>query len=203
MGNSDMTITYTVGDGLYINMTNRCTNSCVFCVRQNQTGVGDAESLWLPHEPSLPEILDDLQKRDLADFSEIVFCGYGEPLCRLDDLIAVCRDIKAKSDLPVRINTNGQSDLINGRSTARELAGLADIVSVSLNAPTAQEYDRICHSEFGQNALPAIIEFAKQCKDNDIQVILTAVDILTPEQMSGCRAIADGIGVGFRERHCY
>ena len=198
-----MTITYTVKDGLYINMTNRCTNSCVFCVRQNQTGVGDAESLWLPHEPSLSEILDDLGNRDLANYSEIVFCGYGEPLCRLDDLTAVCKVLKTKSGLPVRINTNGQSDLINGRPTSGELAGLVDVVSVSLNAPTAQEYDRICRSEFGSKALPAIIEFSRQCKKNGIRVILTAVDILTAEQMNECRAIADRIGVEFRARHCY
>ena len=126
-----MTITYTVGDSLYVNSTNRCSNSCEFCVRSHGEELyGD---LWLDREPTKEEMLADIEKRNLSDYKELVFCGYGEPTERLDDILWVCRELKKKYTIPTRINTNGHADLINKRDTAPEFEGCFDVVSISLN----------------------------------------------------------------------
>ena len=149
-----MIITYTHRDGLYVNMTNRCSNRCDFCVRS----YGDTlyGNLWLDHEPSVEEIIASIDGHDLADFSELVFCGYGEPTERLADMLTVCRYIRSISGIKIRLNTNGQSELINGKDSTALFDGLFDIVSISLNAADADTYDKMCHSQFGKAAYPAI-----------------------------------------------
>ena len=83
-----MTITYEYGDNLYINVTNQCPNACDFCLRNNSTGSLYADNLWYEGaEPTKEKILADLKKRDLNSYAEIVFCGYGEPACRWDDML--------------------------------------------------------------------------------------------------------------------
>ena len=115
-----MTITYQYHDALYVNLTNRCPNACDFCLRTHGDKVGDSGSLWLEREPSKEEIWEDIEKRDLSKYRELVFCGYGEPACRLDDMLWICRQVRAVSGIKIRVNTNGLSDLINGRDTAPE-----------------------------------------------------------------------------------
>ena len=195
-----MTITYTIGSSLYVNVTNRCSNRCDFCIRNNGDTVGDSDSLWLDREPTVEEILADIGKRDLTKFREVVFCGYGEPLERLNDVLAVCRKIRAASPIRIRVNTNGQSDLINGRRTAPELKGLFDVVSVSLNASDADKYDRICHSEFGRQAFDAMLAFAADCRQYVPEVVLTVVDCIGPEEVEKCRKVAERTGVEYRVR---
>ena len=108
-------ITYTHRDGLYVNMTNRCSNRCDFCVRSyGDTLYGD---LWLEREPTVAETITSIENHDLSAFSELVFCGYGEPTERLADMLSVCSHIRKISDIPIRINTNGQSELINGEDS--------------------------------------------------------------------------------------
>ena len=137
-----MTITYTVGDSLYVNTTNRCSNSCEFCVRSHGEELyGD---LWLDREPTKEEILADIEARTLSDYKELVFCGYGEPTERLDDILWVCRKVKENNDVKIRINTNGHSDLINGRDTTPEFKDCFDTVSISLNCADAKSYQAVC-----------------------------------------------------------
>ena len=198
-----MIITYTVEDRLYVNMTNRCSNRCAFCVRDMQSGIGDAPSLWLEREPTESEVIDSLHTHALMDYRQIVFCGYGEPLYRLDEIVNVCRWLITQPIPPIRINTNGLADLIHGRPTAQDLAGLVDIMSISLNAPTPEEYDSLCHSAFGLSAQPAVLSYAKQCKKLGMRVILTAVDVIPPGRMETCRQIAGALGVDFRIRKAY
>lgn len=195
-----MTITYTLGGSLYVNLTNRCPNACEFCVRTLHDGLGSADNLWLEHEPTVEEVLLDLEKRDLDDYDQLVFCGYGEPFCRLDDLLAVSRAVRKRSQIEQRINTNGLGDLICGRDTARELSGLIDCVSISLNAPTPEWYDEICHSEYGLKALPAILRFAKRAKEHVPRVTFTVVSTLGQKGIEQCKILAKQCGVPLRVR---
>ena len=110
-----MCITYTVERGLYINVTNRCSNRCEFCIRNNGDGAYGSESLWLEREPTLEEIISDIAKRDLSQFDEVVFCGYGEPTERLEVIREVALWIRSKSDIQIRLNTNGHANLIWGQ----------------------------------------------------------------------------------------
>ena len=194
-----MTITYTVGDSLYVNTTNRCSNSCDFCVRSHGEELyGD---LWLDREPTREEILEDIEKRPLADYKELVFCGYGEPCERLDDILWVCRELKKQHTLKIRINTNGHSDLINGRNTAPEFAGLMDTVSISLNCADAKSYAAVCHPEFGEEAYAALIDFARRVKEYVPNVIFSVVRGSIPDaDIEICRKIAEDAGVKLRVR---
>ena len=203
MKKSAMTITYPLKRGLYVNLTNRCPCRCVFCLRQNGDGVGGSDSLWLEREPSAEEVCASIDARDMSLFDELVFCGYGEPTERLDVLLAVARYVRRK--LPscrIRINTNGLSDLINGRPTAPLLEGLVNVVSVSLNTPDPDEYVKICRPVFGRQSYDAMLSFAKACRQYVPDVVLTVVDspVTTPEKQAECRAIADSIGVRLRVR---
>lgn len=108
-------VLYDYGRGLYANITNRCPCRCEFCIRDMTDSLGSADSLWLKREPTVEEVIAMLKEWDLNAYEELVFCGYGEPTERLDDLLAIAGYVKANTDLSVRINTNGLSDLINGK----------------------------------------------------------------------------------------
>lgn len=197
----DMTITYEVGTALYVNITNRCSNRCDFCIRNNGDGAYGSDSLWLEKEPTREEILESIMARDLTKYTELVFCGYGEPTERLEDMIYVAKQIKAGYAIPVRVNTNGQSSLLFGKDTAPMYAGAFDTVSISLNAPSAEEYDRVCHSRFGFAAYNGLLEFAASVKNYVPHVMLTVVDVaLTPEEIEECKRIAASVGVPLRVR---
>ena len=198
-----MVITYPLKSGLYVNLTNRCPCACVFCLRQNSPGVFGTDSLWLDHEPSVDEVVASIESRNLDDFAELVFCGYGEPTERLDDLLAVAKHVKGvRPDMLVRINTNGLSDLIHGRPTAAKLKGLVDTVSISLNTPDPEEYLKICRPKFGIGSWQAMLDFAASCKEYVPDVVMTIVGepVTTPEVQAKCKAITDRLGVRLRIR---
>lgn len=189
--------------GLYVNLTNRCPCACVFCLRQNSPGVFGTDSLWLDHEPSVDEVVSSIASRNLDDFTELVFCGYGEPTERLDDLLAVAKHVKGvRPDMLVRINTNGLSDLIHGRPTAARLKGLVDTVSISLNTPDPEEYLKICRPKFGMGSWQAMLDFAASCKEYVPDIVMTIVGepVTTPEVQAKCKAITDRLGVRLRIR---
>ena len=197
-----MTVTYRVGDGLYVNLTNRCPCACTFCIRQNGDGVYGSDSLWLEREPTTEEVCNSIEK-NLGNCRELVFCGYGEPTERLDALLEVAAWFrKMHSDIPIRVNTNGLSDLIAGEPTAHRFKGLVDTVSISLNAPTAEEYVALCRPKFGAAAYPALLKFAEEVKGFVKDVVLTVVgtDSLTPEKEMACRRVAAEHGVPLRVR---
>ena len=196
-----MTITYPVKNGVYINMTNRCPCACTFCLRQNGPGVYGSDSLWLDREPSVQEICDSLRKWDLSSMDEVVFCGYGEPTERLDDLLTVAGWIKDNYSVPIRINTNGLSDLIHGKDTAPMLKGLIDAVSISLNANNPEDYLRLTRSKFGLGSWQAMIDFARHCTGYVPKVIMTVVDVVTSSQeQEEAKKICDSIGAVLRIR---
>ena len=197
-----MTATYRVGDGLYVNLTNRCPCACTFCIRQNAPGVYGSDSLWLEREPTADEVCESIEK-NLGTCRELVFCGYGEPTERLDTLLEVAARFKRVHPiLPIRVNTNGLADLIAGKPTAHLFKGLVDAVSISLNAPTAEEYVALCRPKFGAAAYPALLKFAEEVKGFVKDVVLTVVgtEDLTPEKEAACRQVAAEHGIPLRVR---
>ena len=196
-----MTITYPVKTGIYVNMTNRCPCACTFCLRHNGEGVYGSDSLWLEREPTVAEVCESLDKWDLTQYSEVVFCGYGEPTERLDDLLAVAAYLKSKHNIPIRINTNGLADLIHGESVAHKLEGLIDTVSVSLNATDAEEYNKVVRPKFGLPSYDAMLKFTADCVGIVPNVVMTVVDVVTtPEEQARCREICESIGATLRVR---
>ena len=196
-----MTITYPVNKGLYINMTNHCPCNCTFCLRHNAEGVYGSDSLWLDREPTVQEVCDSVDSWDLTQFDEVVFCGYGEPTERLEDLLLVAKYIKAKGDIKIRINTNGLADLIWQKQTAPSLKGLIDTVSISLNTPNQEDYLRVVRPKFGAGSYDAMLRFAKDCAAYVPNVVMTVVDVVTSkEEQEQCRKICENIGARLRVR---
>lgn len=195
-----MTITYVIGDKLYMNLTNKCPCNCTFCIRNNGDGAYGSDSLWLEHDPSFEEIMNDIKKYRLADYKEIVFCGFGEPTCRLDVLINTARAFKSMENCPpLRLNTNGLSDLINNKSTSGTLGEIFDTISLSLNAGTKEEYMKVTRPRY-DNAFEAMQEFAAECVKTSAEVVMTVVDVIPPEQIKAAEDICHKIGAEFRVR---
>lgn len=196
-----MTITYEGRNSIYVNMTNRCPCACVFCLRHNKNHVFNSDSLWLEREPTVKEVCDSIDSWDLEKYDEVVFCGYGEPTERLDDLLAVAAHIRAKGNTKIRINTNGLSDLINGEKTAPRLKGLIDTVSISLNATNKEDYFKVVRPKFGIGSYDAMLSFAKDCTEQVEEVIMTVVDVVTSKQeQARSREICQAIGATLRVR---
>ena len=195
-----MVISYQIKNSLYLNMTNHCTNRCVFCVRE--TAPETYPNLWLERDPTLPEIMAELSSyKTLNRFEEIVFCGYGEPTCRLYDMLEVCRRLKEVTATPIRVNTNGHASLILKENTPPLFKGLVDCVSISLNAADPDTYVRLCRPRFGEDAYTGMLKFAREVVYYVPQVILTAIRGTVPdEDLERCAEIAREIGAGFRIR---
>ncbi|MBI4654266.1 MAG: YchF/TatD family DNA exonuclease [Nitrospirae bacterium] len=187
-------ITYEIRDSLYLNITNRCTNRCGFCIRFHTQYV-KGHNLTLEKEPSTQEIINAIG--DPKAYKEIVFCGLGEPLLRLDVVKGVSSWIK-KMGGEVRINTNGHGNLIHGRNILPELQGLVDSLSVSIDAEDETKYNEICKPVF-KNAFQSVLSFIKEAKKNIPEVKITVVNL--PEiSIDKCRALAEELGVELRIR---
>ena len=196
-----MTITYQVGSGLYVNLTNRCSNHCSFCVRDSFDTVGDAPSLWLPREPSPDEIWDDILLRDLSAYAELVFCGFGEPTERLDVLLDIAARVRRTApSMPIRINTNGMGSLIAGSDITPQFKGLIDVVSVSLNTSCAEDYETVCRPDY-PGAFDGLLDFSRRAAMSVPCVIMTVVaGTLSEENIETCRALAVSCGAELRVR---
>ncbi|MCH5185075.1 MAG: radical SAM protein [Oscillospiraceae bacterium] len=194
-----MTTVYPIGGSLYVNVTNRCTNNCDFCIRNTPSGVGDVD-LWLDREPSGEEIYNAIIGADPQKYGELVFCGYGEPFFRADEIIYTARKIKAEYDIPVRVNTNGHANRINGRDITQELTGIIDVLSISLNAENAEKYNKICKCAYGEEGFYEMLGFARKAKKYVPRVILSVVDIIGEEEIEKCRRVCEKAGCEFRVR---
>lgn len=153
--------------------------------------------LWLKTEPTAQQVIEQLG--DVKEYSEVVFCGFGEPTIKLNELIEIAKKVKADGGR-VRINTNGHANLFHGRNVVPELAGLVDVMSISLNAPTAEEYQKICRSRYGLEAFDGMLDFARKCVGVIPEVVLSVVDVLPQEDIEKCRQIAQQVGAKFRIR---
>ena len=199
-----MTISYEYEGALYVNLTNRCDCACVFCLRHNgHKGSIYADDLWLEHEPTREEALDDLRKRDLPSYRELVFCGFGEPMYRTDDILWLVDRLKEEVPglPPVRINTNGHANLIQGRDVTADLAGRIDTVSISLNGSTAEEYCAVTQPKDGVRGWEAMLDFTRRATAYVPHVVMTIVDKdKTPEEIQRCRTLAESLGARLRVR---
>lgn len=192
------TLTYVIDGNIYINLTNRCSNNCEFCVR-NHIDKYDGYDLWLEREHSAEEIIAELKKTCLNDYKEVVFCGYGEPTYRYD-VIKEVADYVHSNSAKTRINTNGQANRILGYDITGEIGKYIDTINVSLNASNADKYDADCHSIYGKEAFNELIDFAKKCKEAGANVIFSVVDCIGEEEIEKCRALAKSCGIPLRVR---
>ncbi len=187
-------IAYKIRDSLYLNITNRCTNTCSFCVKFRSDFV-KGHKLSLLREPEEEEI-----KREIGDpsaYREIVFCGYGEPLLRVDTVKNIARWVKDNNGR-VRINTNGHANLIHKRDILPELKGIVDSISISLDAQDDETYNRLCKPAF-KNAFAEVLRFTRRAAELIPHVQVTVVD-LPGVDVDKCRQIAEELGVHFRLR---
>lgn len=193
-------IIYTYAGGVYFNITNKCPCSCTFCIRSNGDGLGSADSLWLKKDPTFDEIKAAVDSFDFNGFKEVVFCGYGEPMQALDNLIRTAKYLKENYGLKIRLNTNGLGDLINGKETACLLHGVADSISISLNAPDAEEYLKVTRSKFGVKSFDAMLKFVADCKKYIPSVKFTVVDVISEESIERCRKLAEEMDIPLKIR---
>ena len=189
------------GKNIYVNMTNKCPCSCVFCLRQTKKQQ-ENNTLWLKDgEPSIEEVLELFSKYDLNIINELVFCGFGEPTEAFDVLKEVASYVKKTYNKPIRINTNGVGNLINKRDIVPEMEGLIDTVSISLNDPDKKRYNELVRSKFGDESFDAMLSFAKECTKYIPNVVLTTVDTtISHEEEAQCQKICDDIGAKYRIR---
>lgn len=187
-------IAYQIRDILYLNITNRCTNACSFCVKFRSDFV-KGHRLRLGHEPTEDDIIRAIG--DPSRYSEVVFCGYGEPLQRIDTVKHVAKWIKEHNGR-VRVNTNGHANLIHKRDVLPELKGLIDSVSVSLDAQDEATYNTLCKPVY-KDAFREVIRFIREAKEHIPDVQATVVD-LEGVDLDKCRELTEGLGVKLRIR---
>ena len=195
-----MTLLYPIENSLYVNITNLCCCKCVFCVRDITDSVGGSDSLWLDHEPTIDELKDELEKFNLDEYEEVVFCGYGEPLMRINEVVEFANYIKTKKNIKIRVNTNGLADLIHKKKTAVLLKDAIDAVSISLNAPNEEVYLEVAKPAFGIKSFDAMLSFAKDCKTCIKEVCFSVVDEITDEEIRQSQELADSLDIPLRVR---
>jgi len=198
------TLAYILDGKIYINLTNRCTNDCIFCLRNDKSDVCGQE-MWLDNEDfEADDVLRQLKEllESNKNVKDVVFCGYGEPMLKFDILKEVAKYIRVNyPDIKIRINTNGHANYVLKRNVAPELNGLIDTISVSLNAENAQEYDRLSQPKF-DNAYEEVKKFIKSCADEGIETIASIVDGYKGEHhnIERCEKIANELGAKLRVR---
>lgn len=185
---------YEIDGKLYINLTNRCTNACDFCVRNRETYEG--YSLWLEKEPTFDEVIASID--DLEKYPEVIFCGYGEPTERIDLVISLGKYFRSQGK-KTRLNTNGHGNRINGRDISRELLPAIDVVSISLNQSDKKKYQEICHSIYGEEGFDEMLDFAKKCVTAGLKTRLSVVKV-DGVDIEKCREIARECGAELKVR---
>ena len=194
-------IIYTFEGSPYFNITNKCPCSCVFCVRDKKDVVGEAKKMWHDKQPEFADVKAAIDAFDWQDYNEAVVCGYGEPTNALDLLLEAAEYMKKTHPaVKLRLNTNGLSDLINGKSTAALICKNIDSVSVSLNEMTSEKYDKITRNIFPGRAFDALLKFTGDCVKCGADVRMTVVDIISAEDIEKARKICESTGAKFRVR---
>ena len=189
------TYVYALDGNLYVNLTNKCSNGCDFCVRNERTSYF-GHYLWLNHgEPATEKVIAACNGLgDLSKYKEAVFCGFGEPTYRMEQMVELCDYFHSKG-LKTRLNTNGQGSLINKRDIIPEIKGKIDRINVSLNASCWEKYQKICRSQFGENGFGAMIEFARNCKRAGFECRFSIVDCIGEEEIELCKKLAQKVNV--------
>ena len=186
---------------VYVNITNDCNCDCVFCLRSMKE-MAKESSLWIEHDPSIEEITAELDRLPWEYVREVVCCGFGEPLIRLDTVLSVLRYVKEyHPSVLTRVNTNGLGELEHGFEFADCFLGLLDTISISLNASNAERYLALTRSKFGISSYEAMLTFAEHCKPYVPNVVLTVVEkVENEEEIELCRKICAERGLNLRVR---
>ncbi len=190
------TIAYKILNSLYLNITNRCSNSCIFCPKFKEYKLY-GNDLFLKSEPSFEDVMEAIGEPTGID--EIVFCGFGESLLRLDLLVRIAKELKRRYSYRIRINTDGQANLVYGRNIIPDLVGLVDCISVSLNAPDASTYNRLCNTPFGEDGFRAVCDFIRDAK-KQIPCVIASVVNVPGVNVKACRRLVESLGASFRVR---
>jgi TatD family-associated radical SAM protein len=199
--NDKPAIVYWLDNSLYLNITNQCSNHCWFCFRNYKQGVGRFK-LKLINEPQSKEVIAELETAfPMKHWSEVVFCGFGEPTSKLDVLLEVAQWIKMNFPaIPIRLDTNGHGYALNrNRDVAKELKAVGiNKVSVSLNGHNQETYNENCKPGF-TNAFEAVLEFVKSAKITGLNVEVSVVRM--PEvDVQKVKEIVEELDVSFRVR---
>ena len=192
-------ILYTYKKQVYANITNKCDCACTFCIRQGQDSIGESGNLWHKVNPTLEQVIEAIDNFDFTGYEELVYCGYGEPTCELDILLKSAAYVKEKYGIKIRLNTNGLGSLYNKRNIVPELAKVIDSISISLNAPDKESYEKVTRPQF-DNAFEALQEFAIEANKLIKETKLSVVDVLSKEDIALSRELADSLGIYLRVR---
>ncbi|MBP3821077.1 radical SAM protein [bacterium] len=193
-------LVYELDNKIYINLTNKCTNDCIFCLRNDKDDVKGQE-LWLDDENSTAQdVIKQLKNFELSD--EVIFCGYGEPMLKLEVLKDVAKYLKENyPNIKIRVNTNGHANYVFKRNVVPELKGLVDEFSVSLNGVSSEEYERLSQPKF-DGAYEEVKKFIKACSDEGISVVASVVEGYKGQHLDleKCEQICASLGAKFRAR---
>ena len=169
------TFTYQIGNNLYINLTNRCSNRCTFCVR-DQSAQYEGYSLWLDNEPTADQVIEEI----------------GDP-GKYEEMLAIASHVKRRGG-KTRLNTNGHGNLIHGRDITPQLK-VIDLVNISLNAPDRAMYDRLCRPIYKDVAFDSVLFFARACKQSGVNCRFSVVDCIGEVCVRKCQELADREGI--------
>ena len=198
---------------VYINLTNACTNSCVFCLREQKDDVCGAQ-MWHDGNYTLEDVIEQfkgfltphpdplLKERGIIIPQNVVFCGYGEPFLKKDMMKAFAQYLRENyPEIKIRVNTNGHANAVYKMNVAEEFKGLLDEASVSLNSDNAKQYDEICQPKI-ENAFEAVKDFLKCCKEAGIKTYASIVTGFDEREINveNCEKIAKELGAEFRNR---
>ena len=186
---------------VYINLTNSCTNSCIFCLRNQKDDVCGSD-MWHDDEYTLEDIINQFEKYQPTP-KQVVFCGYGEPFLRKEMMKSFAKYLREKyPEMKIRVNTNGHANYIYKTNVAEEFKELLDEVSVSLNSDNDYEYNEICCPKI-ENAYEEVKKFIKSCVNAGIKTtasVVTGFDNKHNIDIEKCEKIAHSLGAGFRSR---
>ena len=186
---------------VYVNLTNSCTNSCIFCLRNQKDDVCGAE-MWHDDNFTLEDVINQFEKYNPRP-KNVVFCGYGEPFLRREMMKEFCKYLRQNyPSIKIRVNTNGHANAIYKTNVAKEFKGLIDSVSVSLNAANEEDYDKICKPKI-KNAYEEVQKFIKACVNEGMEVsasIVTGFDKVHYVDAEECEKVAKSLGAKFRNR---
>lgn len=194
----DLKFTYQIGKSLYVNVTNRCNADCVFCDRKGAAVVkGHSLKMSKSEEPPASTYIKEIG--DPKKYSEIVFCGYGEPTIRWAVVKEVAAYVK-KNGGKTRLNTDGHGNFINKKDITPEMKGLIDTVSISLNSVDPDQYAKLMRVE--PSLHKEMIDFAKKAKKYS-HVVMSIVGLSEVDTEEAKKFVIDEIGVDFRVREYF
>ena len=192
---------YELDGKLYVNLTNACTNDCLFCIRTQKDDVKGA-NMRLNEKPSFDSVIKQLNDKKNLIKNGITFCGYGEPLLELDLVLQISKYVKDNyPDAKIKINTNGHANAVYKKDVTAMFLGLIDEVSISLNAQNERLYEELCRPKI-TNAYGEVLNFAKKCVEKGIKTTMTVVTHYKNFEINieECKTIAENLSAAFRER---